>query len=550
MRGLMKWVFGVALVLVCAVSAQADVKLHELFTDGMVLQRDTKVPVWGTADEGEHVMVDFCGQRVSTDAKDGKWMIVLKDLKAGGPFTMTVSWRNDILAIPGAKTIVLKDVYVGEVWVGSGQSNMQMTVSGCVNAEQDIANSKNPMVRLYTVPRRVSPQPESNLQVKAVAPGQNPGLECRWVECGPDTVGSFSAILYFFGRDLQKTLNCPVGLIHSSWGGTPAQAWTAKEHLAAKPELKPILEAYDHALQVLPQAMEVYNKQVAAWKEAVQKAKAEGKPLPRQPGQPMGPNSPNSPAGLYNGMIAPLIPYTIKGVVWYQGESNAGNAVQYRTLFPTMIKCWLRAWGEGNFPFLFVQLAAFKAVSPDPQDPDWAWLREAQTMALSLPNTGMASAIDVGDQTNIHPKRKQQVGARLALCARAIAYGEKIEYSGPMYKKMKVQGSTAIIRFTHLNDGLCVKEGNTPEANGEMKGFAICGPDKKFVWAKAQIVGSEVVVSSPEVQKPVAVRYAWADYPLCNLCNRLGLPANPFRTDTFEQVKPVPPAPAAPAKKQ
>jgi sialate O-acetylesterase len=262
----------------------------------------------------------------------------------------------------------------------------------------------------------------------------------------------------------------------------------------------------------------------------------------------MGPDSPNSPAGLYNGMIAPLIPYAIKGATWYQGESNAGAAVQYRTLFATMIKCWRQAWGEGDFPFLFVQLAAFKAISPEPQDPDWAWLREAQTMAMSLPYTGMALAIDVGDEKDIHPKRKQEVGRRLAAAAEAIAYGEKVEGSGPMYRKMKVKGDKAVVRLTHVGGGLRVGEGNAPDAKGELKGFAICGPDKRFVWAKAQIVGDEVVVSSPEVKQPVAVRYAWADYPICNLYNKEGLPACPFRTDSFEQVKPVVLPPAAPAK--
>ena len=523
-----------AFVLVFCVSANAEVKLHALFTDGMVLQRDMKAPVWGTADDGEQVTVKFCGQDVSATSQGGKWMVKLDNLKAGGPFMMTVAGKN---------TIELKDVYVGEVWIGSGQSNMTMSVSGCVDAEQEIANSKNPMIRLYTVPRRVASEPKSDLEVKPAAPGQKPSQECRWLECGPETVPGFSAVLYFFGRDLQKSLNCPVGLIHSSWGGTPAQAWTSKEHLAAKPELKFYLEDYAKALEMLPQATERFNKQMAAWKEAVQKAKAEGKPMPRPPGPPMGPDNPHSPAGLYNGMIAPLIPYAIKGVTWYQGESNAGQPVVYRTLFPAMIECWRKAWDEGDLPFLFVQLAAFKKISPEPQDTDWAWLREAQTMTLSLPNTAEAVITDVGDEGNIHPRRKQQVGARLAFAARAIAYGEKIEYSGPMYKEMKVDGNKAIISFTHVGSGLCGKEGSAPDANGELKGFTICGPDKKFVWGKAEIAGDTVVVSGPDVQTPVAVRYAWADYPICNLYNKEGVPACPFRTDTFEQVKPAPPAP-------
>jgi sialate O-acetylesterase len=489
----------------------------------MVLQQGMKVPVWGTADDGEKVTVRFLDQEVSATTQGGKWNVKLEGLKAGGPFTMRVSGRN---------AIQLKDVYVGEVWVASGQSNMAMSVSRCVNAEKEVADSKNPLLRLYTVPRKVAKEPQQDVASK-------------WVEAGPDTVGAFSAAGYFFGRDLQKALKVPVGIIHTSWGGTPAQAWTRREELEARPELKVILDAYAKALEALPKAMERYSQQLLKHKEIVAKATKEGKTPPRPPLPPMGPENPHSPAGLYNGMIAPLIPYGIAGAIWYQGESNAGRAVQYRTLFPTMIENWRKDWGQGEFPFIFVQLAAFKKISPETQDTDWAWLREAQLKTLSLPETGMAVITDVGEEKDIHPKKKQQVGARLALAARAIAYGEKIEYSGPLYKTMKVEGDKAILEFTHVGGGLVVGEGTAPDAKGQLKGFAIAGPDKKFVWAKAEIVGDTIVVSSPEVQAPVAVRYAWADYPICNLYNKEGLPASPFRTDDF----PPPPAAPQPPKK-
>ncbi len=528
-----------AAVLALCAPVAADVKLHSLFTDGMVLQQGAKAPVWGTADEGEQVKVKLGDQEVSATAQGGKWTATLKDLKAGGPFTMTVSGKN---------TIDLKDVYVGEVWVGSGQSNMQWSVLQSANPQEEVANSKNTLIRLYTVPRRVSTEPQNDLDVKPPVPGQPQSQECRWLECGPDTVGNFSAVLYYFGRALQKDLKIPVGLIHSSWGGTPAQAWTCRADLAAKPELTTTyLDTYAKALEALPKAMENYNKAVEKWKADVEKAKQESKPLPRMPGKPMGPDSPHSPAGLYNGMIAPIIPYGIKGAIWYQGESNAGAPLVYRTLFPTMVECWRKKWNAGDFPFLFVQLAAFKAISPEPHDPDWAWLREAQTMTLSLPNTGMAVLTDVGDEKDIHPKNKQTVGERLELAARAVAYGEKIEYAGPAYKEMKVEGNKAVLTFTHVGGGLTVMPGTAPDAGGKLKGFAVCGPDRKFVWAEAEIVGDTVAVSSPDVPQPVAVRYAWADYPVCNLYNKEGLPAVPFRTDDFPKPEPPKPAPA-PAK--
>jgi len=490
-------------LLVWTIPASAEVRLHGLFTDGMVLQQDQKVPVCGTADDGEQVTVKFADQETSTTAAGGKWMVKLNDLKPGGPFTMTVSGKN---------TIVLKDVYVGEVWICSGQSNMALILKQSANADQEIANSANPMIRLYSVPGKAADEPASDVH------GQ-------WKACAPDTVANFSAVGYFFGREIQKALKVPVGLINSSVGGTPAEAWTSHEALESKADLKTIGDDYARALQDLPQAIEQYNKDLPTYNAMADKMRKAGKtppPPPRKPGPPV------KPSCLYNGMIAPLIHYGIAGVIWYQGESNASRALQYRTLFPTMIEDWRKAWGQDEFPFLYVQLAPYRPIQAEPQlNSNWAELREAQLVTLSVPKTGMAVITDAGDPTNIHPTNKQIVGARLALAALAIAYGRNIEYSGPIYSSMKIAGDKVVLSFTHVGGGLEAK-------GGELKGFAIAGPDRKFVWARAKIAGDNVVAWSPLVPSPSYVRYGWADCPVCNLYNKEGLPASPFRTNYLD----------------
>lgn len=487
-----------ALAMLSASAAFAEVKPHALFSDNAVLQQGVSVPVWGTANDGEKVTVKFEGQEVSTTAQGGKWMVRLKPLKAGGPFTMTIAGEN---------TIELKNVLVGEVWVCSGQSNMQWPVSASANPQETIANSKDPMLRLFTVPRQATPEPLSDVRG-------------NWVECAPETVPGFSAVGYFFGRDLRKALNVPVGLINTSYGGTPAEAWTNRRALEAIPELRGMVDQYAQAVKNFPQLLERH-------KEAVEKAKVEGKEPPRAPVDPM--RSPHSPGGLYNAMIAPLIPYAIKGVIWYQGESNAGRAYQYRTLFPAMIRNWREDWGQGDFPFLFVQLAPFMKIVTEPEESAWAELREAQLLTLKTPKTGMAVTTDVGDPNDIHPKQKEPVGARLALAARHIAYGERIVYSGPIYKSMKVEGNKIVLTFDHVGSGLVAK-------GGDLKGFTIAGEDRKFYNAQAEIKGNTVVVSCPQVERPVAVRYGWANCPVVNLFNKEGLPASPFRTDDFPMV--------------
>ncbi len=487
-----RFLFLLSIALFAANAARADVKLPALVSDGMVLQQGINVPLWGWADEGESVTVEFQGQKVSTTAKDGKWMVRLKPLKAGGPFTLTVSGKN---------RIELKNVLIGEVWVCGGQSNMQWRLNQSDNAEAEIAGAKYPMIRLFTVPRAEVDAPLTD-------------VKAGWKECSPETAAEFSAVGYYFGRDLQKARNMPVGLINNAVGGSPAESWTSAVALNADAEYKQFHAEY-------PERMERYENALAKYKEDAEKAKAENKPVPRAPGKPW------MPSGLYNGMLAPLVPYAIKGVIWYQGETNATRAYQYRRLFPTMISNWRALFGQGDFPFLFVQLAAFGPNSQKLGESDWAELREAQLMTLSTsPKTGMALAIDVGTYDDIHPRNKQPVGVRLALAARAVAYGEKIVHSGPVYQSMKIEGEKAVLNFKHTGGGLEAR-------SGELNGFIIAGDDQVWREARAEIKGDRVIVSSPEVAKPVAVRYAWAKYPTCNLYNREGLPATPFRTDDW-----------------
>jgi sialate O-acetylesterase len=500
---------GVVLALVAAV--RADVKLPAIIGSNMVLQADMKPCIWGWADAGEKVTVTLGDQKAEATAdKDGKWQVRLAAVKAGtGPLEMTVAGKN---------ALKLDNILVGEVWICSGQSNMEWSVKSSKDPEKEIAEAKYPKIRLFTVTKATSDTPQADCK------GQ-------WVECAPETVPNFSAVGYFFGRMLHKDLGVPVGLVNTSWGGTPAESWTSREALEADADLKAIIARYQRQIDNYSKAKEDWEKvkdqKVADWKAAADKAKAEGKPQPRRPNGPSDPaTSANRPSSLYNGMIAPLIPLGIRGAIWYQGESNAGRPVEYRKLFPTMIQDWRKRWGEGDFTFLFVQLANFMARKDEPAESGWAALREAQTMTLSLPKTGMAVIIDIGDAKDIHPKNKQDVGKRLALAAEAGTYGKDVVYSGPMYESMKVEGDKVRLKFKHVGGGLVAK-------GDKLTGFAIAGEDKKFVWADAKIDGDTVVVSAKDVAKPVAVRYAWADNPECNLYNKADLPAVPLRTDDW-----------------
>ena len=508
----------IAALLITVSTARADVKLHGLFSDHMVLQRNATVPIWGWADEGESVTVEFRGEKTTTVAKNGKWTIHLKKLSAGGP---------DDLKVTGKNSITLQDVLVGEVWIASGQSNMEWSMRNSYQPDLEIPKTANPMLRLYTVPKLKAEKPVDN-------------VPSSWLACRPDTASNFSAVAYYFGRDLQKALGVPVGMIHTSWGGSPAEVWMREEVLASNSKYKrDILDTYAASKQRNDLA-------VAAWETEREAAKKAGKDFTkRKPGLAWRPTE------LYNGMIAPLIPYAIKGAIWYQGESNAERAHQYRSLFADMVSNWRQDWNQGDFAFLQVQLAPFKAIKSEPGESSWAELREAQNYAMKvLPKVGVAVITDVGEEKDIHPRKKEPVGARLALAARHIAYGEKMVWSGPAYKSMKVNGNKATLSFNHAGSGLEARRSTdledatgpalydqaTGKVQRELRGFAVCGEDRKFVWATAEIVGDKVVVSSPQVAKPVAVRYGWADFPVVNLWNREGLPASPFRTDDFPMV--------------
>ena len=514
-----KLVPGFALLLTAAV-ARADVKLHGLFSDHMVLQRDSSVPVWGWADEGEQVTVEFRGRKVTAKAVGGHWVARLPKLKAGGPDKLTVTGKN---------SITLEGVMVGEVWIASGQSNMEWPMRASYDPENEIPKATDADLRLYTVPKLKSDTPVDN-------------VAASWQLCSPASVSNFSAVAYYFARDLHEALGVPVGIIHTSWGGSPCEVWIRDEVLASNPGYRrDIIGGYAEALKAAQPAIDAWEKEKA-------EAEAAKKPFnKRRPG-------PWMPSELYNGMIAPLIPYAIKGAIWYQGESNAGRAHQYRTLMADMISNWRHDWNQGDFTFLQVQLAPFKAYKDQPDESDWAELREAQVHVSNvLPKVGVAVITDVGEEKDIHPKKKEPVGARLALAARRIAYGEKVACCGPTYRSMKVKDGRAILGFDNVGDGLearaltqragdtnarpmIVYNAETGHLVQPLKGFSICGEDHKFVWADARIFGDKVVVSSDQVARPVAVRFGWADYPVVNLWNAHGLPASPFRTDDFPMI--------------
>jgi len=484
---------------------QAAVALASPFTDHAVLQRGQPIPVWGTADVGEKVTVTFDGQtKTVTVGDDKKWLIKLDAHTAGGPYDLTIA---------GTNTITLTDILVGEVWVCSGQSNMEWTVKSSLNPDQEIAAAKFPKLRHFKVEKKTSDSPLTS-------------CVGSWTVCSPETASGYTAVGYFFGRKLVQELDVPIGLLHTSWGGTPAEAWTSKPALTGTTTFKDVTTAWDKQAETYPAQVENFKKVMTKWEADVAAAKAAGKPEPKKPRPPQDPKtSPHKPASLYNGMLNPLVPYGIKGAIWYQGESNAGRAKDYRELMALMIGDWRTSFGQGDFPFYVVQLANYMKRSDQPTDTAWAALREAQYLITkTVKNTGMSVTIDIGEGEDIHPKNKQDVGLRLALIALAKDYGKQIACSGPEYKAMTVDGANAVVSFEHLGGGLTV-------TGEKLTGFAIAGEDKKFVWAEAKIVGDTVVVFAPSVTKPTAVRYAWADNPECSLSNKAGLPAVPFRTD-------------------
>lgn len=484
----------------------AELKLACLFSDHAVLQCDAAVPVWGWADAGTEVAVEFAGQkkRVVADAA-GKWMVRLDALKA--------STEPRALTATETKTnarIQVQDVLVGEVWLGSGQSNMAMTVNRAKDFEAEKGLANLPLVRMFK-------------EESAAADTEQADGKGAWVVCAPDAVGGFSATLYFFGRELHKKLGVPVGLVNSSVGGTPIESWIAAKPQRESEQLRPFFAAVEQDNAKVDPAEEKknYERSLARWEAAAKKARAEKQPVPRKPRDPAGVRGKKANVGgLFNGKIAPLIPYAIRGAVWYQGEANSmpAKAPFYQYQLPLLVSDWRARWGA-ELPFAWAQLPNF-----DGGERDWPTVREAMLKTLALPKTGMGVNIDIGEAKNIHPANKQEVGRRLSLWALGTVYGQPVaSTSGPLPAGQQVRGGELVLRFTHADGGLVAK-------GGELKGFSIAGGDRQWKPAQARIEGDTVVVSSSDVKTPAAVRYAWENFPVCNLYNGAGLPASPFRT--------------------
>ena len=650
-----------ALFVTPAVHLLADVALPSIFSDHVVLQKSARVPVWGSAENGEEITVTLNSAKADvTTGEDGHWQVLLDLSHSGpGPFTLVVQGKN---------TLTISDVVVGEVWLASGQSNMEFPLRNAVNAQAEIAASANTALRQFTVAKAESSLPAKNCN------GQ-------WTVAGSETSGMFSAVGYFFCKGLQGKINAPVGLIHSSWGGSPSEAWTSKEAFETDPELRAGAKKSENELKTYPERLQSYvlalsnweastgrkdrsftgmplddweptklpgkisdagavwlrcrfqvpadqegksfsinlgsirgvdriywngvcvgeasqiqvikrhgdrrqlipaaqvkageavlavrffsstddivlarDAEAGTWSRSVWELKTEFKlpvlseaektALPVSPG--MNPEAWRAASHLYNAMIHPLIPYAIKGAIWYQGESNIERAYQYRNAFPLLINDWRMHWGEGDFPFYFCQLANMNGKQPAPVQSSWAELREAQALTLAVPHTGQAVLIDLGEAGDVHARNKADVGARLAALALGQTYGFSVPFSGPVYESMKIENGQIRLSFEKTADGLVANPlpsiyvvssltgkkapllRNSPKSKFE--GFAICGVDRKWVWADARIEGNKVVVWSAQVDAPVAVRYGWADNPTCNLYNTAGFPASPFRTDDF-----------------
>jgi sialate O-acetylesterase len=643
---------GVLLLAACVCNAWAAPVLPTLFSDHMVLQQGREIHVWGKADAGEEIKVTLAGKGASTITDgSGAWSVHLPALSAGGPFTLTVN---------GQKEIVIRDVMIGEVWIASGQSNMAFGLEGAEGAAREIPQASDPQLRLFTVPKRIALSPQDDT------------LPAHWELCTPDTAKTFSAVAYFFAREIRRRLNVPVGMVQTVWPGTPIEEWIAPEFLQADPELKPILDLWNQMppavktfaksptpfelefddFELIPASGDSKTRVLAnfddgssalttggsfsySWKDAgdslfelvspghnhglaarvagrldgtldsilnanyksdgsaldltsyggirfwvrgngsfrfrskqptiddyddyataVMKATPEWQPITimfrdlRQDGWGVSKDFTQSAltgfsfenltslgyvdmpiSTLYDGMIAPLVSYSFRGALWYQGESNALRAHQYRKLLPAMIRNWREATHENDLEFLIVQLPNHGAIPEQPSESAWAELREAQLMTVNqISHTGLAVTIDVGDPKDLHPHRKREVGERLALWALGTVYHQDGEYSGPLYKSVQFRGSEARVSFSHTGAGL------VPHPDGIVHGFALAGADHKFYWADARIEGNGVVLTSPAVTNPVAVRYAWGDSPVCNLFNKDGLPASPFRTDDWPGI--------------
>lgn len=505
-----------------ASTCPADVRLASLFGDGMVLQRDIQVPVWGWAEPGEQVSVSFAGQTASgVAAADGRWRVVLAPLGA--------SKEPAEMSVTGSSGLVVTNVLVGDVWICSGQSNMQMPVSQVLHQAEEVAAADHPLVRLVTVPRVAS-----DFLVDDV--------DLTWKTCTPETVASFSATAYFFARHLHRELDVPVGVVDSSWGGTQIAPWTAPagfQQVPAKQTLAIQVASWDSSTESGGKNWRAFLDDLRSWQTKAEKAVEARAPMPPMPDYPGRRNSNQDPTKLFNSMIHPLIPYAIRGAIWYQGESNGGEGMSYFESMQALVGGWRELWRQGDFPFYYVQLPGWQTSDPDsPAGADgWARCREAQRRSLGIPNTGMAITLDLGDAKNIHPLNKQDVGLRLALLALNRTFKHDIVHSGPLYAGMAIEGHAIRIRFDHVGSGLMIgeKTGLDPVKelpDGQVKWVAIAGADMQWHWADMKIDGDSVLVSSEAVPDPVAVRYAYTANPVGPLLyNREGLPASPFTTE-------------------
>ena len=500
------------LLLLSSAPLPAHVTLPAIFSDHMVLQRQMKIPVWGTSNPGERITVTLNNQTAQAVADaQGQWKATLPAMEAGGPYTLTVS---------GDDTTTINDVLLGEVWLFAGQSNMEWGTGYVVNHDQEIPAANFPLIRLCMVPHTVKDQPATD-------------VPASWAACTPESVFKFSAVAYFTGRDLHQKLNVPIGLVQVSWSGTNIEGWMSHEALQSDPDFQPLQDRWNQKMQAYPQAKADFDAKLpeltAAWQEASEKAKAEGKPAPGEPRPPEGEGSRYTPAGIYNGAVFPLAPFALRGMVWYQGENNTFWAALYRKELKALITGWRQLWGEGDIPFIVIQLPSATPLPLNPANSHWAELRESQAKALDLPNTSLVVTIDLGDAVhhdNLHPKNKQDVGLRTALVMEKLAYGMDVVDSGPIFKSATPSGDSIRVDFTSA-DGLKTKDG-TPVA-----GFQVAGADQQYVPATATIDGTGVIVHSDSAQNPQTVRYDWADYPDGNLYNAADLPARPFRTDDF-----------------
>lgn len=487
-------------ILLLVGATRAEVRLPAVISDHMVLQAGRKATLWGWADADESITVSIAGQSrtVSPTGADHRWTAEFDSLPAGGPHTLTIAGRN---------TVQVQDVLIGEVWLGSGQSNMNMRVSACRHFENEKDAAAVPQIRMFTEGSGAAKESQ------AVGKG-------TWVVCSPDTVGTFSGTLYFFGREIHRELKTPVGLIHSSVGGTPIESWISPEAQRSSPDLKEFFDEREKELSAFDAAAAKvrYEKQLAAWKEAVARAKAEGKPRPRAPRDPIAANARRADVGgLFNGKVAPLVPYTLRGVLWYQGEANtAGTKPQYyERQLRLLVTDWRSRWGQETLPFAWVQLPNFEGANRD-----FPAVREAMRRALTLPETGMAITIDIGEARDIHPKNKQDVGRRLAAWALGTVYGRDVVISGPLPRKAETTGSQIRITFDHA-EGLASR-------SGPLTGFEVQGADGQWRATSARVDSKAVVLTPDDVDSPKAVRYAWINNPSVALYNAAGLPASPF----------------------